>query len=35
MRTTGPSPDECLRDGDLLLVMGPEVGTGELREALL
>jgi len=34
-RVTGPSPDECLLDGDLLLVMGPEGGTGDLREALL
>lgn len=34
-RVTGPSPEECLLDGDLLLVMGPEQGTGELREALL
>lgn len=34
-RVTGPSPEECLLDGDLLLVMGPERGTGELREALL
>ena len=34
-RITGPSPDECLLDGDLLLVMGPEQGTVDLREALL
>ena len=34
-RNTGPSPDECLNDGDLLLVMGPEDGIAGLREALL
>ena len=34
-RHTGPSPDECLNDGDLLLVMGAEEGIASLREALL
>lgn len=34
-RITGPAPDECLHDGDLLLVMGPENGVESLREALV
>lgn len=34
-RITGPSPDESLRDRDLLLVMGSEAGIAALREALL
>jgi monovalent cation:H+ antiporter-2, CPA2 family len=34
-RMTGPSPEECMHDGDLLLVMGPEDGIAALREALL
>lgn len=34
-RITGPSPDECLQDGDLLLVMGDEAGVKRFREALL
>ncbi len=34
-RITGPAPDECLHDGDLLLVMGPEDGVASLREALV
>ena len=34
-RNTGPSPDEVLTDGDLLLVMGREPGIAALREALV
>jgi len=34
-RITGPSPEECLHDGDLLLVMGSEQGVQQLREALV
>ncbi len=34
-RITGPDPDEHLLAGDLLVVMGPESGVAELREALV
>jgi uncharacterized protein with PhoU and TrkA domain len=34
-RNTGPSPEQVLRDGDLLLVMGREPGIAALREALV
>ncbi len=34
-RITGPSPEECLRDGDILLVMGSEQGIAGLREVLV
>ncbi|MCF3652475.1 cation:proton antiporter [Synoicihabitans lomoniglobus] len=34
-RMTGPSPDECMHDGDLLLVIGPEEGISSLREVLV
>jgi len=34
-RITGPAPDECLHDGDLLLVMGPAEGVNALNEALV
>jgi K+/H+ antiporter YhaU regulatory subunit KhtT len=33
-RITGPGPDEILRDGDLLLVMGQPDDTARLSDAL-
>jgi len=35
IRNIGPSPEEVLKDGDLLLVMGSKAGIVGLREALV